>query len=304
MKEYMASRNRTNEFIRLRESYASRPGSRARSNSMGDPFLQSEPEQKEFTISMPPEWMSKVDEITYDVERIKTKSVLLQEKHKQHLLPNIDDDEDEQEKQIEILTSEITRLFQTNKTRIKNLATPEIHSKQDQMRVNIQQNLAIQLQDLSTVFRTMQREYLQRLRGIQKKGGAKDPFSLDEDPEEQAIDVYDKGFTQAQTDYVDAMDRLVDERDRDIAQVVKSIIELQSIFNDLAMLIIDQGTILDRIDYNLEQSDFHVKEAVVDLRKASEHQKSMRLKLCILILLVLVMAMAVILIFKFVRGVM
>lgn len=34
---------------------------------------------------------------------------------------------------------------------------------------------------------------------------------------------------------------------------MKSIEDLSTIFKELAVLVIDQGTILDRIDYNMEQ---------------------------------------------------
>ena len=34
---------------------------------------------------------------------------------------------------------------------------------------------------------------------------------------------------------------------------VKSIEDLSTIFKELAVLVIDQGTILDRIDFNMEQ---------------------------------------------------
>lgn len=48
--------------------------------------------------------------------------------------------------------------------------------------------------------------------------------------------------------------RQVAERDEEIRRIVESIAELQSIFKDLAGLVADQGTVLDRIDYNMEQT--------------------------------------------------
>lgn len=38
---------------------------------------------------------------------------------------------------------------------------------------------------------------------------------------------------------------------------VKSIEDLSTIFKELAVLVIDQGTILDRIDFNMEQVRVH-----------------------------------------------
>ena len=39
------------------------------------------------------------------------------------------------------------------------------------------------------------------------------------------------------------------------------------------VLVIDQGTILDRIDYNIEQAADRVTSAVVELNKANEYDR-------------------------------
>lgn len=46
---------------------------------------------------------------------------------------------------------------------------------------------------------------------------------------------------------------MVAERDEEIRKIAESIQELSTIFKELAVLVIDQGTILDRIDFNMEQ---------------------------------------------------
>lgn len=67
---------------------------------------------------------------------------------------------------------------------------------------------------------------------------------------------------------------------------------------DLSVLVIDQGTILDRIDYNIEQTSEHVEKAVEQLQKADKHQKNSRMFLCIIFLFCMVILFTFILIIK------
>lgn len=89
------------------------------------------------------------------------------------------------------------------------------------------------------------------------------------------------------------------QRDQDIKQIVKSITELASIFKDLNSLVIEQGTILDSIEYNIETVSHNVDEGVKELGQASTIQKSYRRKL---IMLLLCIGILILIVVMFIRG--
>ena len=91
---------------------------------------------------------------------------------------------------------------------------------------------------------------------------------------------------------------MVNERDEEITKIAKNIEELAAIFKELSDMVIDQGTILDRIDYNMEQTVEQSKEGIEQLKKAEDHQKNSLSVKCIILLCVLIFVMVLILIFK------
>lgn len=61
-------------------------------------------------------------------------------------------------------------------------------------------------------------------------------------------------------------DEAIVQRERAINDIAKGIIELSDIFRELQSMVIDQGTMLDRIDYNVERMGTEVKEADKELK--------------------------------------
>jgi len=99
---------------------------------------------------------------------------------------------------------------------------------------------------------------------------------------------YDKGFSNDQVKLVDDQLAIIQQRDQQIDSILKSVNDLAEIFKDLSMLVIDQGTLLDRIDYNVEQVVQHVEKAHKELIVANTEQKKSRTKYCILLLLMMI----------------
>ncbi len=54
---------------------------------------------------------------------------------------------------------------------------------------------------------------------------------------------------------------MMEERNEEIVKIVQSINSLNTIYKELQTLVIHQGSLLDRIDENIENTFVHVQKA-------------------------------------------
>lgn len=308
----MASRNKTPNYLRLREQYIKvhgtsktishagdlpHPGDKNSYNHISDTNLLAQNAFDDHNaLNLPPDWLARVTDVQHDIQKIQTKLTDLTDLHKKHLLPGFDDRTDE-EHAVEILTADITKLFHQAQVKTKKIGSDEkLTGEEKKVKANIQSALASKLQELSQTFRKNQKAYLQTLRSRAKKGKAGSGFI---NFEEVDMDEYeDKGFSEQALKEAEGLEQRVSQREKDIKLIAKSINDLAEVFKDLNVLVIDQGTILDRIDYNLEQTSVFVEAGNVQLEQASKQQKKFRTGLCILLLLIFVFVMVVVILIK------
>lgn len=67
------------------------------------------------------------------------------------------------------------------------------------------------------------------------------------------------------------------QRDREVTEIARSITQLAELFRDLSAMVISQGSLLDSIEYNIDQTAVNMEEAVRDLDVAEKYVSS---KLC------------------------
>ncbi|CAF1480453.1 unnamed protein product [Adineta ricciae] len=88
----------------------------------------------------------------------------------------------------------------------------------------------------------------------------------------------------------------IEARHGDIMKLEKSIKELHDMFIDMAALVQTQGEMIDRIEYNVVQSENFVKAASTDTKKAVKFQSAARRKKILLIICLIVTVIIIILI--------
>ncbi|NP_001131227.1 Syntaxin 43 [Zea mays] len=250
------------------------------------------------TVGLPPAWVDVSEEISANMQRARTKMAELAKAHAKALMPSFGDGRDDQ-RAIEVLTHEVTDLLKRSEKRLQKLSMKD-SSEDSNVRKNVQRSLATDLQNLSMEFRKKQSSYLKQLRQ-QKEGqdgvdlemninGAKSTFEDDE--------FDDVGFTEVQMSKLKKSEAFTREREREIEQVVESVNELAQIMKDLSVLVIDQGTIIDRIDYNIQNVAASVEEGYKQLQKAERTQKKGGMVMCATVLVILIFIMIVLLILK------
>lgn len=244
--------------------------------------------------------------------------------HAKHVLPGFDDEsvKAREEREIEDLTMEVTRGFASCQSAIKRIdklvqeqAKTQEHrgglTKEDEtMARNLKMSLASRVSEVSTTFRKKQAAYLKKLRSLggmslDSRAGtpnvAANPYT---DPalQDSELDRSSAQSTLLQTAQVrrrtGVHDAAIEQREREIEKIAQGVIDLSNIFQDLQSMVIDQGSLLDRIDYNVERTAEHVKAADKELNVATGYQKRSTKRKIMLLLILLVVGMFILVLVK------
>jgi syntaxin 16 len=132
----------------------------------------------------------------------------LSQLHTKRLMVNFESDESAQEREIDIMTQEITDIFRHAESVLKKFSRTDpsetIPAAELTVRTNIQRSIAKRLQGLSTTFRGTQKEYLNRLKT--QKSGDGNVFDVGPTKKEAFEVENDAGFTSRQMELVDDLD--------------------------------------------------------------------------------------------------
>ncbi|PGH04126.1 syntaxin 16 [Blastomyces parvus] len=327
-------RDRTNLYISYRQSFIHHPSKKPRYLGAWNDHADSSSisEERRGLISgsgleddgdaviemdlLPPRWVDIQDDVTELLAGIAQKSARLDKLHQKHVLPGFEDEDARRQEEgiIEQLTQEITRAFHDCQRAIQRIETMVKEQKQhggvsksdETMAKNIQISLASRVQEASAGFRKKQSTYLKKLRGLD---GMTTPLERSTTPIQNPYmdpslieSDADKSYSQStllQTSQKRVTnDTAIAQREREINDIARGIIELSDIFRDLQAMIIDQGTMLDRIDFNVERMNVDVKAADKELTVATNYQRRSTKRKILLLLFLLVVGMFILLLVK------
>jgi len=253
-------------------------------------------------LRMPPDWSDSLEEAQYIISKIQTQMKELSSLQNKHLSKPTFDDSMAEEHQMEELTQEITKMFSSCHKCVKRIQQNSRRSRghtEANVAKNVVTSLVTTLQNLSNTFRADQNAYLNKIKSREERS---QQYFVDNSNESWNYNDWtnDAGsqqvMSQKQLLMLEENSSLVEQREKEIQNVVRSIVDLNTIFKDIAHMVADQGSVLDRIDFNVEQAQVKVHHGLVELQKAEGHQKKNRKMMCIMILAVTTSVLIVILI--------
>ena len=191
--------------------------------------------------------------------------------------------------------------------KMEKLKNNNIHNEEnneEKVKNNVKTYLISKIQNFINEFRKNEQQFLKYLKEMGKGeefiinnninnniNSLDDSFSSLDDEKENL----NKGFLFTQEDDLKSQ---IKKRDEDINILANSINELAEIFKDLQNVVQEQGTILDRIDYNIDVSYENSKKGLKYIKQAEEHQNSSYFRNVILLLFIIIFIESILIIFK------
>lgn len=248
-----------------------------------------------------PDWTVIVDNVRGRFDQLENEFKLLKQSHQSQLRQGVDvNAEREKQERTAALTDSITAGFAHCNKWINLIVQRGAGDSQDyRVRKNVQVALATKLQKLSATFHKNQRRFMKQLHDQSASASRGDDqfqflSTYDEDEDVQFI----SQFSEDQINQIATLEDIQEERGREINAILKSVTQLKQIFEELSLLVIDSGTILDRIDFNMEMVVENVHEAEHQLEKAASYNGKGLSAWCIIFLIVMCIIMTLVVAIK------
>ena len=225
----------------------------------------------------------------------------MQEKQQQRLIPKFDDQENKKlNKSIKEISTEMTQELKQCQNILKEIINDkedlndiinfsELNATNVQIKQNMKQNIITKLNDFTKKFKLNQELYNNKFQD----------FVIDEEMANKSFSIR-KNEEKNSNDFLSTQENneQLRRRDEDLTNLLKSVNDLAQIFKDMQTLVMEQGTILDRIDYNIDIASSNISQGKKNITKADKHMKNNCFRNVIIILIVIIFIEALLLVLK------
>ena len=197
-------------------------------------------------------------------------------------------------KSIGKIVHEISLQLQLYERNVKELIKLNLDNQvHNIIKSNLQQALVEKAKEFSRKFKLNQELYTKKYKEL-----------VGEDDPTNEVNNFMKEEEQNQNDnflMTDNSKQVLKKRDNELNKLLNSVNDLAGIFKDMQVLVMEQGSILDRIDYNIDIASTNVVKGKNSLIKANEYHKNNCFRNVIIVLIVCIFIEAFMLIFKFIK---
>jgi syntaxin 16 len=219
----------------------------------------------------------------------------LQNEQQKRLVIKFDDEDKKLNKNIAKIVHEITQQLSICEKKIKELVKQNIDNDTDNIiKINMQHTIIKKITDFTKKFKINQELYKKKYKELV---GEDDPtYEINESLRKDNNDSNNfENFLMTEN-----INQNLQNRDNELNQLLNSVNDLAQIFKDMQSLVMEQGSILDRIDYNIDIAATNVTTGKKSLVKANEYHKNNCFRNVIIVLIVCIFIEALLLIFKFI----
>ncbi|XP_063226175.1 syntaxin-1A isoform X2 [Bacillus rossius redtenbacheri] len=250
------------------------------------------------------EFFAEVEEIREMIDKIQANVEEVKKKHSAILSAPQTDEKVKQE--LEDLMADIKKTANKVRAKLKvieqNIEQEEHANKSSadlRIRKTQHSTLSRKFVEVMTEYNRTQTDYRERCKGrIQRQLEITGRTTTNEELEDMLEQGNPAVFTQGiimETQQAKQTLADIEARHADIIKLETSIRELHDMFMDMAMLVENQGEMIDRIEYHVEHAVDYVQTATQDTKKALKYQSKARRKkimimICVAILVVILVS--------------
>lgn len=165
---------------------------------------------------------------------------------------------------------------------------------------NMRQNILTEINSFSKKFKLEQEIFSKKSKELNIENNEKSSYIELNDISTNSSDINENNNINNDNFLMkEEPDQLIEARDIEIDKISKKMNNLQELFKDLNIIVIEQGTILDRIDYNIDFAFENVKKGKKKITQANESHKGECFRNAILFLLIVIFLESCLILFKF-----
>ena len=258
--------------------------------------LISSNDRIELQSLQPPRYMDMYEQCNNLLQDLEIEFNKLKEEQQKRIVPSFDETNTKLINQnIQMISDRMTQKLKKCKYLTKELKALLANSSlDDNIKINMYQNLLNRLAEISREMQINEEKYIQKYQEL--NGYEESYFSINNTNNLDSIETFQSHvFNSNNKKKID----INKERNKEIDHMVNTVNELKNIFQDVSNMVISQGTILDRIDYNTYEGRHNIRRGNRELEQSHESLKSGCLRRLNQILIIAIFIMSLLIIFKF-----